>query len=86
MTKNASIRMTIEFFEHALKVSRYMENRREEARILVDLGETCYQLGNLDPADFYLTKAERFLFNLEKPWVESLVNRLKLLRESLKSA
>jgi len=84
--KLGKLNQTIDYFERALKVSRYLENRREEARILVDLGEACYQLGNLDPADFYLTKAEGFLFNLEKPWVQSLVNRLKLLRDSLDKA
>jgi len=77
--KLGELNQTIEFFECALKVSRYLENRREEARILVDLGEACYHLGNLDDVDFYLTKAEDFLCNLEGPWVDSLVNRLKLL-------
>ncbi len=82
--KLGQLNQTIEFFERALNATRYLENRREEAQILVDLGEVYFQLGNLHHADSYLTKAEDFLLNLEKPWVESLVKRLKILRESLK--
>ena len=82
--KLGKLNQTIEFFERALNATRYLENRKEEAQILVDLGEVYFQLGNLDHADSYLTKAENFLLNLEKPWVESLVKRLKVLRESLK--
>ncbi len=83
--KLGKLKQTIEFLQQALQVSRYVENRREEARILVDLAEAFHHRGNLERVDFYLTQAEGFLFDLEKPWVDSLVKRLRLLRGSLKS-
>ena len=81
--KLGELNQTIEFFEHALKVSRYLENRKEEVRILVDLGDACYHLGNHERIDFYLTRAECLLNIMEGPWVDFLWNRLKFLRESL---
>ncbi len=82
--KLGELNKAVEFFENALKVSRYLENRKEEARIIVDLGENCHRLGKLDKADFYLTEAEGIVCHWEGAWVDSLVSRLKLLRESLK--
>jgi tetratricopeptide (TPR) repeat protein len=69
--------------EQALNVSKYVENRREESCILVDLTEANYQLGNFDRAHSLLIQAEEYLNKFEEAYLPSERKRLRVLRDSL---
>jgi len=68
----------------ALKAAKYLENRKEEAHILVDLAEAYGRLENLERAEVHLNGAEEILNARMESWAVSLRERLRILQNSLK--
>jgi tetratricopeptide (TPR) repeat protein len=71
---------TIEFFSQALDVAKYLENRKEEAEIRLDLVESYFKLDKRDLAMGHLIKAEESLQVNREAWPPSLIRRIELLR------
>ena len=81
--KSGELEQTAEFLEQALQTSKYLENRREEAHVLLDLAEVYGQLENLERARTHLNRAEELLSGLKESWVNALKDRSAVLRESM---
>ena len=80
--KLGNLEKTCEYLEQALDTSRYIENRREEARLLADLAEVHAQRGNHGRVKVYLDQAEETLNVLNESWADSLKQRIIHLREA----
>ena len=72
----------IECFEQALGISKYIENRKEETQIRVDLAEIFFQIEKRDLALSQIEEAEEGLKNIKTAWSTSLVRRIESLRNS----
>jgi len=70
------------FFVQALATAKYVENRKEEAHILIDLAETYHQLGDTEHLKPILKQAEEILDIYNAAWTPSLKNRLNILKGS----
>ena len=81
--KLGEMKQTASFLEQAWEAAKRLENRSEEARVLVDLGETYSQLGNSKLAHDYLQRAEEMLNRMEESWVVSWKRRLTSLKDAL---
>ncbi|MCZ6540644.1 MAG: hypothetical protein O6704_03240 [Nitrospinae bacterium] len=81
--KLGELERTAEFFENALDAARYLENRKEEAHILVDLGDAYTRLENPQHVSLHLSRAEKILSGREEPWAVSLKSRLAAVRDSI---
>jgi tetratricopeptide (TPR) repeat protein len=82
--KSGELEQATEYLELALKAAKYLENRKEEAHVLVDLAEVCGRLENPKRAEVYLNGAEEILNARMKPWAVALRQRLTELQNSLK--
>jgi hypothetical protein len=63
-----------------LKIAKYIENRKEEIHIRVDLAEALLKLEKQDLAITQINQAERDLKIIQTPWSGSLMRRIELLR------
>ena len=81
--KIGELNQATEHLEAALKKAGYLENRKEEGQILVDLSEMYFGLGNLETALGFVRKSEDFLQGRHGSWVSSLHTRLAQLRNSM---
>ena len=70
------------FFVQALAIAKYVENRKEEAHILIDLAEAYYQLRDTDHLKPILRQAKELLDVRNAVWTPSLKNRLNILKGS----
>ena len=70
----------IKFLEQGLKIAKYIENRKEEIHIRVDLAETLFKLEKQDLAITQINQAEGDLKIIQTPWSSSLMRRIELLR------
>ena len=63
----------IECFEKALEIAKYIENRKEETQIRVDLAEIFFQIEKRDLALSQIEEAEEGLKNIKTAWSTSLM-------------
>ena len=75
---------TLEFCNLALDAAKYLENRKEEVQLRVDLAEAYCKLGKTDLAKAQLNQAEEILKSNKKPWATSLSGRVEQLGTSHK--
>jgi tetratricopeptide (TPR) repeat protein len=75
---------TLEFCSQALDAAKYLENRKEEVQLRVDLAETYFKLGKRDCSEAQLKLAEESLKTIQEPWSASLNRRVEQLRTSQK--
>ena len=80
--KLGEMNQTASFLEQAWEASKRLENRNEEARVLVDLAETYSQLRNPERVHDCLQRAEEILNRMEEPWVVSWKHRLISLKDA----
>ena len=71
---------TIECLSQALDVAKYLENRKEEAQIRLDLVEAYFELDKRDLIIHHLEKAEESLKVNREAWPASLIRRIETLR------
>jgi tetratricopeptide (TPR) repeat protein len=72
------------YFTQALKVAKYVENRKEESHILIDLAESYYQLRDTKHFQPILDQADQALNNCNTSWALPLISRLNILKNSFK--
>ena len=70
----------IECLEQALEIAKYIENRKEETQIRVDLAESFFKLGKRDLATAQINKAEEDLKITQAAWSASLMQRIEILK------
>ena len=70
----------IESLEQALKIAKYIENRKEEIHIRVDLAEALLKFKKQDLAITQINQAEGGLKIIQTPWSGALMRRIELLR------
>ncbi len=70
----------IECLEQALEIAKYIENRKEETQIRVDLAESFFKLGKRDLATAQINKAEEDLKITQAAWSASLMRRIEILK------
>ncbi len=75
---------TLEFCSQALDAAKYLENRKEEVQLRVDLAETYCKLNKIDLAGSQLKLAEESLKTIQEPWSAPLSRRVEQLRTSQK--
>jgi len=73
---------TIDCLSQALDVAKYLENRKEEAQVRLDLAESFFKLDKRDLAILHLNKAEEILKVHREAWPASLIRRIDRLRNS----
>jgi len=71
---------TVEYLHLALDVAKYVENRKEEAQILIDLAESYKKLDKKELAKSHLDQAEESLNTTNENWRASLMRRIEFLR------
>ena len=71
---------TTEYLLLALDAAKYLENRKEEVQILIDLAESYEKLGKKELVKSHLDQAEERLNITDENWCSSLMRRIKLLR------
>ena len=70
----------IEFLEQALAIAKYIEHRKEENQIRVDLAEIFFKIEKRDLGISQIEEAEMDLKNIKAAWSTSLMRRIKSLR------
>ena len=70
----------IKCLEQALEIAKYIENRKEETQIRVDLAESFFKLGKRDLATAQISKAEEDLKITQAAWSASLMQRIEILK------
>ena len=70
----------IECPEQALEIAKYIENRKEETQIYVDLAESFFKLEKRGLATAQINKAEEDLKITKAAWSASLMQRIKILK------
>lgn len=71
------------YFVQALSTAKYVENRKEESYILLDLAETYFQAGDKQKIKPALEQAEESLNARDTSWTPPLKKRLHNLKKSL---
>ena len=71
---------SIECLEQALEIAKYIENRKEETQIRVDLAESFFKLGKRDLATAQIKKAEEDFKITQAAWSASLMRRIEILK------
>ncbi|MBT5551856.1 MAG: tetratricopeptide repeat protein [Nitrospina sp.] len=71
------------FFIQALAIAKYVENRKEESHILIDLAETYLHLEDNKRLKTILKQAEEILGQRNTSWMAPLKSRLNILKDSL---
>ena len=71
---------TVEYLHPALDVAKYLENRKEEVQILIDLAESYKKLAKKELAKSHLDQAEESLNTTNENWCASLMRRIEFLR------
>ncbi len=72
-----------ECLRQALNLALYLEDRREEARISVDLAEICCALDSRIRAQGHLNRAEEIFSATTEPWADSWKQRIHALRRRM---
>ena len=70
-----------ECLQQALNLALYLEDRREEARISVDLAEICFALASHKRAQGHLSRAEEIFSAITEPWAGSWKQRIHSLKQ-----
>ena len=70
----------IDCLQQALEISKYIENRKEQIHIRVDLAEIFLKLQKKDLAMEQADKAEKDLKFIQALWTNSLSQRIETLR------
>ena len=63
-----------------MEIAKYIENRKEETQIRVDLAESFFKLGKRDLATAQINKAEKDLKVTRAAWSASLMRRIEILK------
>ena len=71
---------TIGCLKQAVEISKYIENRKEETQIRMDLAEYFFKLGKRDLATVQINKAEEYLKITRGVWSASLIRRIETLK------
>ena len=71
---------TIDYFQQALEIAKYIENRKEQIHIRVDLAEVFFKLQKQNLAKEQVDQAEKDLKFIKAIWTDSLTRRLEVLR------
>jgi tetratricopeptide (TPR) repeat protein len=74
---------SIDCLNQALDIAKYLENRKEEVQILLDLAETYFEQNKRDIAIHQLNKVEEAIKINGKTLPASLIRRVNLLRKHL---
>ena len=70
----------IDCFQQALEIAKYIENRKEQIHIRVDLAEVFFKLQKQNLAKEQVDQAEKDLKFVKAIWADSLTRRLEVLR------
>ncbi len=81
--KLGDLKQAAEFLEQAGVEARYLENRKEEAQICVDLAELYIQLGQDEKVMSVLTRAEDIFKHQSAKWAHSWKNKITTIKKGL---
>jgi len=81
--KTGAWRTAAQTLEEALASAKFVENRKEEARVRVDLAETYIEVQEPGRARDHLTAAQEILNRFEADWTRPWKSRIHSLRSAL---
>jgi len=78
--KMEHLETAVDYLQQALEISKYIENRKEQIHIRVDLAEIFLKLQKKDLAMEQVGQAEKDLNFIRALWTDSLRRRIETLR------